>query len=355
MTRKSSHWFGDGCKAWVNPYAAARRILYARLRVRGLRRPFSASSSGIALRPITVLFVLLVGVSLSFGQQTRTAEYVGSQACQVCHPDVWQTFPRNPHFRSIALERPAEIQGCESCHGPGSLHIAGGGDKREIVVFPNLAPEAVLSNCLECHAGDFGKAAIRRSSHSTGEVSCISCHSIHSAPERGPLLARTERETCYACHLEVRAEFDLPFKHRVNEGAVECSDCHNPHGAPTATWAAAHSPRMVRPAFGADQPCTACHSDKRGPFVHEHPPVRVEGCASCHSPHGSLNPRLLARPAVFTLCLECHTGVTGFGTRGEGIPAPSAGFHDVSSPQFQNCVVCHSRIHGSNADPLFRR
>ena len=279
----------------------------------------------------------------------------GSAACQACHPDVWQGFPQNPHFQSVAAEAAPELNGCEGCHGPGGLHVAGKGDKSQITVFPELAPAAVLDNCLACHSDDFGKMQIRRSSHSTGEVSCISCHSIHGSTEIGPLLAKQERDTCYGCHLEVRAQFDLPFKHRVNEGSVLCSDCHNPHGAPTATWKSAHSPRMVRQAFGNDIGCTGCHTDKRGPFVHEHPPVRVEGCAACHSPHGSVNPRLLARPAAFTLCLECHNGAAGFGTRLEGIPNPTAGFHNVADPRFQNCVTCHSRIHGSLADPLFRR
>jgi DmsE family decaheme c-type cytochrome len=169
------------------------------------------------------------------------------------------------------------------------------------------------------------------------------------------LLVKTERETCYGCHLEIRARFELPFKHRVNEGAIDCTDCHNPHGAPVATWRTAQSPQMVTHALGNDIACVKCHSDKRGPFVYEHAPVRVEGCTMCHNPHGSVNPRLLARPATFTLCLECHNNVMGFGTREEGVPAPSRSSHNLANPAFQNCLNCHVRIHGSNVDALFRR
>ena len=53
--------------------------------------------------------------------------------------------------------------------------------------------------------------------------------------------------------------------------------------------------------------CVKCHTDKQGPFVIAHEPVKLEGCASCHVPHGSNNPRLLTRPSVHLLCLECHT------------------------------------------------
>lgn len=283
--------------------------------------------------------------------------FIGGETCDLCHPDVTQGFNRNPHFESIASGgQPPEKTGCEGCHGPGGLHFDGVGDKSQIIRFPALAPNQVLDACLTCHSDDFGKMQIRRSAHSTGEVSCISCHSIHGSKQARPLLAKEQRETCYTCHIEVRARFEMPFKHRVNEGAIECSDCHNPHGSPTATWSsAAATSSMVRHAFGNDIACVKCHTDKRGPFVHEHPPVRVEGCTACHNPHGSTNPRLLSRPAAFTLCLECHSSAIGFGPRAQGIPNPSPGFHNLADPSFQNCLSCHSRIHGSNADSLFRR
>jgi DmsE family decaheme c-type cytochrome len=308
---------------------------------------------------LALILVLLLGV-FSAGRAIAQpladrGAFVGSDACTPCHPNIANEFHRNPHFQSVALgNQPPEATGCEGCHGPGEAHIKGLGDKTKITLFPELAPNEVLDNCLRCHAKDLGKVNIRRSSHSTGEVSCLSCHSIHGAPGTGPLLAKAEREVCYTCHLEIRARFELPFKHRVNEGAIQCSDCHNPHGAPVATWGTGQTP-MVSHALGNDIACVGCHSDKRGPFVFEHDPVRVEGCAICHEPHGSTNPRLLARPAAFTLCLECHTAVAGFGPREQGIPAPNRSFHNLSNPAFQNCVNCHVRIHGSNSDALFRR
>ena len=291
------------------------------------------------------------------GQQQPAADgHIGSAACQLCHPDVAQGFNRNPHFQLPPLT--AEVDGgtaCEDCHGPGRAHLEGQGDKTKIVRFPAAAAAETMELCLRCHAKDAGKTAWHRSSHAAADVGCVSCHKIHQAPEIGPLLQSVERDTCYACHAAVRARFNLPFKHRVNEGAMRCSDCHNPHGAPPATWGGAPSTAMARHAFGNDIVCTGCHADKRGPFVFEHEPVRVEGCASCHNAHGSTNARLLNRPAVFTMCLECHNDVIGFGPREAGIPAPGAYFHNLREPRFQNCVTCHARIHGSNADAFFRR
>ena len=312
-------------------------------------RGLGASALFLALSP------LLSVAALGQVQGDPSQQFVGGQVCQGCHAEISSGFRRNPHFLSVALgNQPPERTGCEGCHGPGFLH-ATSGDKDMVIGFPSLTPRAAQSRCLTCHSGDFGKMHIRRSSHLTGEIGCTSCHSIHGSHDASPLLSSEERNVCYECHQEVRSRFEMPFKHRVNEGAMECSDCHNPHGAPVATWGTAHSPRMVSTAFGNDQPCTKCHSDKRGPFVHEHAPVRAEGCQSCHDPHGSTNPRLLNRPTVFTMCLECHSDIGGFGTRGEGIPGPSRFFHNLAEVGFRDCVLCHSRIHGSNADRWFRR
>jgi DmsE family decaheme c-type cytochrome len=111
---------------------------------------------------------------------------------------------------------------------------------------------------------------------------------------------------------------------------------------------------MVSQALGNEEPCLKCHVDKRGPFAFEHPAVRVDGCETCHAPHGSTNARLLKRPVIFTICLECHTGAGTFGTRNNGVTMQS-GTHNMADPRYQNCTTCHVRIHGSNGDSFFFR
>jgi DmsE family decaheme c-type cytochrome len=161
-------------------------------------------------------------------------------------------------------------------------------------------------------------------------------------------------DLCYTCHTEVRSQFSMPFKHRVNEGFMVCTDCHNPHGAFAPTWRMASRPRMLDQAPANEEPCLKCHSEKRGPFVYEHEPARVDGCETCHYPHGSTNSRLLRRPVAFTLCLECHNGADSFGRQSASIlkVTPS---HNLADPRYQNCTNCHVRIHGSNSDALFLR
>ena len=289
------------------------------------------------------------------GAQTAPNAYIGSAECKDCHSDIWRTFNENPHFKSIASgkEKP-EDTGCEGCHGPGDRHLQAAGGKDTIISFSNLSRAGVLDACLRCHAQTISRANIRRSSHTLNDVVCTDCHLIHGTPARKFLLAKTQTELCYACHSNVRADFSMPFKHRVNEGFMTCTDCHNPHGSFAPEWRLASRPHMTGTGAADEEPCLKCHSEKRGPFVYEHPPVRIEGCEICHAPHGSTNSRLLRRPVVFTMCLECHNGAPGFGLRGTGDPNPSQS-HNMTDPRYQNCTNCHVRIHGSNSDAFFLR
>ncbi len=211
----------------------------------------------------------------------------------------------------------------------------------------------MLADCLGCHARDLARANIQSSEHTLNDVACNSCHSIHHSPTPKYLLAKKQNELCYTCHATIRAQFDMPSKHRVNEGFMQCSDCHNPHGAVAPTWSMGQRPRMVEQALGNEDACLKCHVDKRGPFVFEHPSVRVEGCEFCHNPHGSMNAKLLRRPVVFTVCLECHNG-GGAGTRHDGVDLQTSR-HNLLDPKYQKCTMCHVRIHGSNADQFFLR
>jgi DmsE family decaheme c-type cytochrome len=307
----------------------------------------------------TLLLLPLLAGALSAQSHTAApaaSNFVGANVCKTCHADIWQPFFKNPHYVSIASgKEPPDRTGCEGCHGPGRAHVAAGGGRNTIPrAFSLMSPEQGMNTCLTCHAKDLSKANIRRSEHTLENVVCTNCHSIHHSPTPKFLLAKQQNEMCYTCHATVRAEFSMPNKHRVNEGFMQCTDCHNPHGTFEATWRMAQRPRLVEQALNSEEACIKCHVEKRGPFAFEHPPVRVEGCEVCHYPHGSTNAKLLRRPVVFTVCLECHNGADNLGTRNNGVPLQTSR-HNLLDPKFQKCVTCHVAIHGSNSDPFFLR
>ena len=269
---------------------------------------------------------------------TGPAEYVGAIVCKTCHEDIYNNWEKSPHWKTtLDTKGGPSHQGCEGCHGPGSAHVAGGGDKTKIFVFSEHSSKEINAQCLTCHAGGTQHMNAINSVHSKNDVSCTSCHSSHHAETKEFLLVKAQPALCYSCHLDKKAQFAMPFHHRVDEGLIQCSDCHNVHGTV--------GPKQVRASSTQDAICFTCHIDKQGPFVYEHSTVKVDGCQSCHVPHGGPNPHMLKLSNVNLLCLQCHT--TSFSS------APGApSFHNQST-FFQACTLCHVEIHGSNFDATF--
>lgn len=278
-------------------------------------------------------------------EAAKPAEYVGSETCQACHEDISKAFLKNPHHAVEADKRRGwDGKACESCHGPGSKH-AESASAADIVNPSKAAPGKADQTCLKCHLNQPTHVGRIQGSHARNQVTCMSCHSIHKGPKA--LVARTAPEKnkqCASCHTSQWAQFNKPHHHRLTEGAMSCVDCHNPHGS-----AFGRNMQMV----SANEPgCFKCHGDKRGPFLFEHAPVKLEPCTTCHEPHGSTNPRMLIRAEVRFVCLECHANLPtpSAATTQQTIGSMPPAFHDIRSPRFRNCTVCHQKIHGSYVD-----
>lgn len=225
--------------------------------------------------------------------QIEGATYVGNKACQDCHANITRAFPASPHSRLHAENGQMPGQsGCESCHGPGSKHIAlgGRGGLEKYIINPGKDPEA-----------------------------------------------------CFQCHLELRAEFHFPQHHPVTEGKMNCVQCHDPHGQD-----------IMKPKGGLamarqNENCAQCHQAQTRPFIFEHPALR-EGCIVCHDPHGSINAKMLtARDG--NLCLRCHAQVQGAG----GGSFYIGNIDHSGFLRYGTCwsAGCHVAIHGSNTQPYY--
>jgi DmsE family decaheme c-type cytochrome len=265
--------------------------------------------------------------------QSSSTNYVGDDTCMTCHSDVAKD-AIIPHAKTAFTHSAGQT--CESCHGPGKAHVDSGGDPTKIFRFTTASEKQVNATCLRCHAAVHPNFA--HSDHAKAGLSCIDCHSTHRFKDEENHLKASQPGLCETCHADVKMAFAQPFHHKVPEGLVKCTDCHDPHGS-------FQSPQL-RTTADQNAICTQCHTETAGPFVYEHPVVKTEGCVSCHSPHGSPNPRLLRVGNVNTLCLQCHSASMNFTTPG----TPS--FHNQAA-QYQACIVCHTQIHGSNASDVF--
>ena len=264
------------------------------------------------------------------------ATYVGESTCLTCHDEKKQGYFSSPHHRASDPRTPAGKQGCESCHGPGSLHLTDP-VANPVKRFSKLPPDEVNATCTTCH--NRGEHALwDGSQHESRGLACTSCHTVHTPKaELKQLKEPTQPKLCVNCHRDKVAKLDRSGHMPVREGKMECSTCHNVHGSTNV--------KLLRKGDSVAELCTSCHADKRGPYLWEHAPSR-DGCTTCHDPHGSSNERMLvAKPPI--LCQRCHVAtrhpstiydaaLVGGGTN------PSARIYGRS------CVTCHSAIHGSN-------
>ncbi|HXY50235.1 MAG TPA: cytochrome c3 family protein [Terriglobales bacterium] len=121
-----------------------------------------------------------------------SAKCVGTETCQTCHEESYQSFADSAHARTLENPRPAE-RGCEGCHGPGADHVNAGGDPGKIRRFADANPDTIRERCAACHA-------MREDAHSRARITCLSCHSAHHYREKKFLLIASSDQLCRKCH-----------------------------------------------------------------------------------------------------------------------------------------------------------
>ena len=297
---------------------------------------------------------------LSSGEYSRR----GADVCLGCH-DEDEDFPTSLVFANIhghpsvdgtpfdmtdSPTLPAGLQ-CEACHGPMSEHgtkiLPDGAIREPMLNFGERGnAHSDLQNhlCLACHS-DYNRMHWRGSPHQLDNLACADCHEIHNSIDA----VRTREgqpHICMTCHLDVALEQKQRSSHPIHDSHLVCTDCHDPHGTSMA------SNEIVK-GESLNESCFQCHTELRGPFTWEHPPV-VEDCSICHEPHGS-NQASLLKTRVPQLCQSCHSSL---GHRSLALE----GDLDTSDPNAmfafaQGCLNCHSSIHGSDhpSGNLFRR
>ncbi|HTD87781.1 MAG TPA: cytochrome c3 family protein [Candidatus Binatia bacterium] len=259
----------------------------------------SAILAGLAVFALILASCSTVPYGAVTPPQIEGASFVGNKACVDCHAEFTRQFPSSPHARLHVEGAPhSDSAGCESCHGPGSLHVKAGGG-RKLIVNPGRDAQA-----------------------------------------------------CFACHVEIHAQFKLPQHHPVLEGRMNCVQCHDPHGGDIMK--ASHRTALgVRAATGMarlNESCGECHREQARPMIYHHEALR-EGCIICHQPHGSIAYKMLVQRDN-NLCLKCHAQVPTLGGQ--------IYIGDVPHTTFVNrgacwSAGCHTAVHGSNVDRKLRQ
>ncbi len=232
---------------------------------------------------------------------------------------------------------------CTDCHGESEKHRTHkGSDKppsvdRSFRKTSKTPADERSEACLTCHKGG-PRINWPGSQHASNDVACNSCHQVHNKRDKARD-KQTQVEVCFTCHKEQRAENFKASHHPVREGKVVCSDCHNLHGSTGPSLLAKNT---------LNETCYKCHTEKRGPFLWEHPPA-TDSCANCHLPHGSNNPALLKSRQPY-LCEQCHdyTNHPGNVYSGKGLPISQGGTAPAQQMLLRGCANCHTQVHGTN-------
>ena len=234
------------------------------------------------------------------------AHYIGAKECEQCHDELYKDFATADHARLIAPGTNALNAGCESCHGPCSLHADSGGETLPPYTFRPGRPQT----------GSYGAR-------------------VAVAP------GRSTETLCYQCHADVRGQFSLPSHHPVPDGHLSCTDCHSPHKGSVFLGGGTS-------ILSENEMCLRCHAEQRGPYVFEHEALR-EGCTICHAPHGSVNAKLLKERDA-NLCLKCH-----FQQQTSGGILIGGVDHSIQVREGTCWTAgCHESVHGSRVSPSLR-
>ncbi len=218
---------------------------------------------------------------------------------------------------------------CEACHGPGESHIQWHDDKRtpaekgsDPIVHPGHVPSKIASEvCGQCHSdfirdrdyyasgpryragGNLAAAqttidfAARKdprhpfhNSHwedgtarvggreyagliasacfQKGELTCITCHSMHNADPNQQLTKSAQgNEVCLKCHQAISQDVSAHTHHPAGSAGSECYNCHMPRTS-VALFRAMRSHRVDNPSAAISQTtgrpnaCNLCHLDK---------------------------------------------------------------------------------------------
>jgi DmsE family decaheme c-type cytochrome len=200
-----------------------------------------------------------------------------------------------------------------------------------------MAPADVNKKCLTCHL-KARQANWMGGVHDRKNLACTTCHSVHDFKSvEAQLKTSRDNETCFSCHPAIRAKGMRTSHHPVREGKMACADCHDPHDST--------KPKMVSAEY-VNEKCLECHTEKRGPFLWEHAPVR-ENCLNCHDPHGSNHDKMLVAKLPF-LCQRCHLNTRHPGTLYD-FRNTLAGANPSNRAVEHACKNCHQNVHGSNA------
>lgn len=249
-------------------------------------------------------------------------QYVGSQACRVCHPANFENQSRTGHAHALSLALAGSPGHWAFGAGAKAITYVSQFDKysyvehglsyypatRTMALTPGHStpadaqyrtfdPEATVLRCFRCHStGPLRLEAGYDVQPFEPGVHCESCHGPGAAHVKsgGPKAIRNPKHLtaaelnvfCGSCHRQpAEGDWTDPWKtrhqpsslvqaacFRKSAGSLSCLTCHD-----------SHSP-LDRASADYDKKCVGCHAAAR-----HRAPVAARSCVDCHMPQVATN------------------------------------------------------------------
>lgn len=273
-------------------------------------------SRGLRRRVEYCLFYVLFSICPAFAAEHPVPldPKADPSTCLACHED--KTKGKSVHS-AIAM-------GCTACH-----EIRVNKDVTRVKLI-TTTPHAL---CLTCHA-DKNAAEIKGTVHPPAVRDCLKCHDPHSSENKFQLLkaeAGDQKENlCLSCH---NTGLNVPARGSRHAALdMGCETCHTTHK--TGEVGKVEFDNHLTKAPPAL--CIDCHDVKAADLqrAHQNQPFEQANCISCHDPHQSAQPKLMAKfthpPFADKQCDTCHS------------PAKDGKVVLTQADAKSLCVTCHS-------------
>ena len=258
-------------------------------------------------------------------EHRNVSEWHGT--CVKCH----STFPEPGYTETGFNTKVVELGiACESCHGPGQPHIEfheskqSAANRVDPIVNPSkLSPDLSSQICAQCHSsyrendvtdwlkngsnfkpgepiddyvkmhhygtelaekeyatghwhdgtsrtgGDEYLSMVKSKCFTDGELSCLSCHSMHQYESTTDQLTQSEtpNDSCFNCHADYSKNIQAHTHHAADSSGSSCVNCHMPHTV-YALFKGIRSHHIDSPnaavthETGRPNACNLCHVDK---------------------------------------------------------------------------------------------
>jgi len=160
--------------------------------------------------------------SAGASSQAGPSGFAGAGACDSCHESESKDFAASPHSKMASMPGASGLT-CESCHGPGQAHVAGGGIAGNIFNPAKASAREGNALCLKCHSGQRGPFVYEHPAMKT--EGCMACHAAHGSQNPQMLKMADVNALCNQCHSAVSAA-GAHGAGVASSPSKPCIDCH---------------------------------------------------------------------------------------------------------------------------------